>query len=67
MTEGTNDPNNFLWEYTSEGHSIPYTEVYIRSKVSSKSIITSIVDPTAGWEWVDYQPIIGNTTDLPSH
>ena len=67
VTEGTNDPNNFLWEYTSEGHSIPYTEVYIRSKVSSKSIITSIVDPTAGWEWVDYQPIIGNTTDLPSH
>jgi hypothetical protein len=27
---GTNDANNFLWEYVSEGYAIPYTEVYLR-------------------------------------
>ena len=27
------DPNTFLWETATEGHAIPYTEVYIRSLV----------------------------------
>lgn len=27
---GTNDESNFLWQYGTEGHSIPYSEVYIR-------------------------------------
>ena len=27
---GSQDSNDFLWEYGDENHAIPYTEVYIR-------------------------------------
>ena len=27
---GSQDSNDFLWEYGNENHAIPYTEVYIR-------------------------------------
>ena len=30
VNAGTNDPNNFLWEFASESHSCPYAEVYVR-------------------------------------
>jgi hypothetical protein len=30
-----NDPNTFLWEFTTENHAIPYTEVWLQLEVPS--------------------------------
>lgn len=37
------DPNTFLWEFTTEGHALPYTEIFIRST----AFVNAVPEPSS--------------------
>ena len=38
VTNGTNDPNNYLWEFANENSAIPFTQMFIRPKITDADI-----------------------------
>ena len=35
VSNGANNATSFLWEFSTENHAIPYTEIYIRSEIAA--------------------------------
>ena len=38
VTNGTNDPNNYLWKFANENSAIPFTQMFIRPKTTDADI-----------------------------
>jgi chitodextrinase len=56
---GANDPNNYLWTYTTEKSALPFSQVFIRPKLTSATYPTI---PTAGLPASTLRPLMSSQT-----
>lgn len=58
-----NDPDTFLWEFGTEGHALPYAELYIR--LESPTPVTGLADTDGdGLPDIVELGLVGNLDDL---
>lgn len=58
--KATNDPNSYIWSYTTEGNALPFTQVWIRPKLTDGGF-TPI--PDAGLAGSTVRPLMKDTTE----
>ncbi len=63
VTNGTNDPNNYLWEFANENSAIPFTQMWIRPKTTDADLVAAGVSyaPDSGTAASTVRPMLDRT------
>lgn len=59
---GENNSTSYLWEYTTENHAIPFTQVFIRPRITEADLSWPAISP-AGLPAQELRPMISSKTD----
>ncbi len=63
VTNGSNDPNSYLWEFANENSAIPFTQVFIRPEITDADIAAAGVSyaPDSGLSGSTVRPMLDRT------